>query len=127
MHDAKELAVAGEAPPPEPRRTIRERLADVAERRTTPASWLSGLGRQWPLIVVLVVVGAGLLVVAGDDFVLGCLIVAAGLGVAAILRGVLPDRSIGLLCVRNRGLDVFLLTALSVATVVATLIVPPPT
>ena len=51
---------------------------------------------------------------------------ALGVCIAAVLRAVLPNGSVGLLQVRSRFVDVLTLAALGGATLVAALIVPPP-
>ncbi|MGH8823670.1 MAG: DUF3017 domain-containing protein [Jiangellaceae bacterium] len=83
--------------------------------------------REWPLILVLAVVGSGLWVVADDHFKRGTVLFALGVCLAAVLRAALPNGSAGLLRVRSRFVDVLTLAALGGATLVAALIVPPPT
>ncbi|MGH8773976.1 MAG: DUF3017 domain-containing protein [Jiangellaceae bacterium] len=91
-----------------------------AHRRT------GGFWREWPLILVLAVVGAGLVIVADNHFKRGTVLFALGICLAAALRAVLPNGSVGLLRVRSRLLDVLTLAALGSGTLVAALIVPPP-
>jgi hypothetical protein len=82
--------------------------------------------REWPLIVVLAVIGTGLWIVVDDHFRRGTVVFALGVCLAAVLRGVLPNGSAGLLEVRSRFVDVLTLAALGAATLVAALIVPAP-
>lgn len=107
-------------------RARRSKWAQASERRLTPRSWLEGVWRQWPLLASLAVVGAGLLVVADNHFLRGTVIIAFGVCVAGFLRLVLSDERAGVLHVRSRALDVFTLAVLGLGTLVAALIVPPP-
>lgn len=65
--------------------------------------------KQWPLIVVLLVVLTGLAMVAWWSWPLGLTVFAGGLLLAALLRLVLPRREVGLLAVRGRIFDVVFL------------------
>ncbi|HEX2214071.1 MAG TPA: DUF3017 domain-containing protein [Mycobacterium sp.] len=66
--------------------------------------------RQWPIWSVgLIFIAAFALVVAGY-WRRGALVMAIGVGVAAVLRLVLSDDRAGLLAVRSRGVD-FVTTA----------------
>ena len=82
--------------------------------------------REWPLVLVLAVAGTGLWIVADDHFGGGTVVFALGVCLAAVLRAVLPNGSVGLLQVRSRFVDVLTLAALGGAMLVAALIVPPP-
>ena len=82
--------------------------------------------REWPLVLVLAVAGTGLWIVADDHFKRGTVVFALGVCLAAVLRAVLPNGSVGLLQVRSRFVDVLTLAALGGATLLAALIVPPP-
>ncbi|HTY70825.1 MAG TPA: DUF3017 domain-containing protein [Actinomycetes bacterium] len=85
---------------------------------------LAWLGRQWPITVVLVVAGIGLVVVAGRSFRPGCLLIAAALVLAALLRALLPDEAAGLLRLRSRVTDVAVLGVLGVGIGVLAVAVP---
>lgn len=111
----------GTAPAPK-----RSRWAAAAERRLTPASWLRAVVRQWPFLIALAIVIGGVAVVANDHFKRGTVIIAGGICVAAFFRAVLPKQWVGLLQVRSRALDVLTLAFLGGGTLVAALIVPPP-
>ena len=102
--------------------TEREPIAARPPRRGA----LGVLVRQWPLLLVL---GGGitaLLVVASDDFRLGCTLLGASVGFAAVARAVLPARRVGLLVVRSRPFDVVVLAAMGAALVVLAAVVPGP-
>lgn len=86
-------------------------------RRTGPV-------REWPLLVVLVAFGLGLLVIRLHHFRIGSVGVSGAMLLAAALRLVLPPRVAGLLVVRSRGLDVALLAILSIVVFVFAIIVP---
>jgi hypothetical protein len=81
---------------------------------------------QWPYLTVLVIAAAGLAVVASDHFKRGTTLLAGAICVAALLRAVLPRRAVGWLHVRGRLIDVLTLTVLGIATLIAALVVPPP-
>lgn len=107
-------------------RRKRSRWAAAAERRLTPASWFQAVFRQWPFLIALGIIVAGIVVVADDHFKRGTVIIAGGVCVAAFLRMVLPNGRAGLLRVRSRLLDVLTLALLGAGTLIAALIVPPP-
>jgi hypothetical protein len=94
--------------------------AQGAHRRTR------GVWHEWPLIVVLAVLATALWIVAADHFRRGTVLFALGVCLAAALRAVLPNGSVGLLRVRSRVVDVLTLAVIGGGTLVAALIVPPP-
>ncbi|HEU0041400.1 MAG TPA: DUF3017 domain-containing protein [Jiangellaceae bacterium] len=102
------------------------RWAAAAERRLTPGSWFQAVFRQWPLNLVLTIIAVGLVVVADNHFRRGTVIIAGGVCVAAGLRAILPNGRAGLLVIRSRGLDLLTLGILGAGTLIAALIVPPP-
>jgi len=81
---------------------------------------------QWPLILVLSGIALGMLVVMIDSFRRGVLVMAGSLVLAFFLRLVLTDRDAGMLKVRNRVIDAFVLGSFAVALVVFALWVPAP-
>ena len=85
-----------------------------------------GVWHEWPLILVLAVLGTALWIVAADHFRRGTVLFALGVCLAAALRAVLPNGSVGLLQVRSRVVDVLTLAVIGGGTLVAALIVPPP-
>ena len=82
--------------------------------------------KEWPLILVLAVVAASLWIVADNHFKRGTVLFALAICLAALLRAVLPNGAAGMLRVRSRFMDVLTLAALGGCTLVAALIVPPP-
>jgi hypothetical protein len=82
--------------------------------------------RQWPLLIVVLGVAAGLAIaVIGEDrWRLGCLIVGAFLGVGAVTRAVLPPGEAGLLQVRGKAFDIAALGVASVAIIALAIVVP---
>ena len=85
---------------------------------------LAGFLRQWPLLVVIVAVGVGLLLVAADRWRSGLVVMGLALVLAGLLRLLLPVRRIGFLAVRSRPIDVALTTGVGVAVVVIALATP---
>ena len=82
--------------------------------------------RQAPSLVVLVVVGAGLLVVSRGHWRTGSGTVALGLLLAAGLRMSLPPRHAGWLVVRSRALDAAMLLLAGFAVLLLAATIPPP-
>jgi hypothetical protein len=103
-----------------------------AETERPPAPW-----PPVTLAYVLVLgIGAAGLVLMGavglgqasiDLFRVGALLVAGAVGLAALLRALLPDRHAGMLVLRSRRVDVALYGALGTAALVLAVLVPPPT
>jgi hypothetical protein len=83
--------------------------------------FLAGLIRQLPLLSVLLVVGAGFLLVTLGDWRSGLVIIGLALIGAAALRLLLPLRRVGFLAVRSRPVDVLLMAGAGVALTVLTL------
>ena len=83
--------------------------------------------RQWPITLVLSVVGAGLAVTwfadFKDGFKCGLLILGTGVLLGAVLRLVLPE--VGMLAVRSRFTDVIVLAFLGASIVLLTLVAQP--
>jgi hypothetical protein len=71
-------------------------------------------------------VGTALWIVADNHFRRGTVLFALGVCLAAGLRAVLPNGSVGLLRVRSRVVDVLTLASLGGGMLIAALIVPPP-
>jgi hypothetical protein len=78
--------------------------------------------RQWPLILVIGVIGIGLVVIAMHHFRWGSLAIASATLGAAFLRLVLPARRAGWLAVRGRLLDAATTGSIGVALMVLALI-----
>ncbi len=83
--------------------------------------FLAGLVRQLPLLFVLLVVGAGLVLVTFGYWRRGLIVIGLSLIGAALLRLLLPVRRVGLLAVRSRSVDVLLLAGAGLALTVLTL------
>ncbi len=81
---------------------------------------------QWPLLIVVAGVAAGLVVaLIGDStWRLGALLIGASLGVGAVERVALPNREAGLLQVRSKGFDVTVLALTGAAIIVLAIVVP---
>lgn len=82
------------------------------------------LRRQWALVLVLLTLAAGVVLVAQGTWRHGCELAAISALLGMILRLVLPPQAAGLLVVRNRTVDVFVLLFLGGAAMVLALIVP---
>jgi len=85
---------------------------------------LAGFLRQWPLLVVILAVGAGLLLVAAQQWRLGLVVMGLAVVLAGLLRLLLPVRRVGFLAVRSRPVDVTLMTVVGLAVVVIALATP---
>ena len=86
--------------------------------------FLAGLLRQLPLLAVLVVVGAGLLLVTFGHWRRGIVVIGLALIGAALLRLLLPVRRLGFLAVRSRSVDVVLLAGTGLVLTVVVLTIP---
>jgi hypothetical protein len=83
--------------------------------------FLAGLIRQLPLLLSILVVGAGLVLVTFGYWRRGLVVIGLALIGAALLRLLLPLRRVGLLAVRSRSVDVLLLAGTGLALTVLTL------
>lgn len=79
--------------------------------------------RQWPITLVLAVVGIGLVVTVTTDFRYGLLVIGGGLVLAAVLRLVVPE--VGLLAVRSRFTDILVLLFLGLVIILLALVAQP--
>ncbi|GHE59554.1 membrane protein [Streptomyces griseoaurantiacus] len=79
--------------------------------------------RQWPILVVLLTVGLGLLLTAFDAFRVGTILVGVALLGGAALRWALPD--VGMLAVRSRFTDLLTYGTLGVVIVLLALMAQP--
>ena len=103
VEQPKHLAEAG--PPEEP------------ELDEEPRRYPSTIGGAF-YISILVAAGMALVVAARSDWRLGVQILGGAVLVAALLRLILASRDAGMLAVRHRAFDVFLLTSAGVALIV---------
>lgn len=79
---------------------------------------------QWPLLLVLVAMGVGMWLVAEWHWRRGCFVMGAAVGLASLLRFLLPQQVAGLLVVRGRLFDVSVTAFASLAIMVLALVVP---
>ncbi|MEU6911969.1 DUF3017 domain-containing protein [Streptomyces olindensis] len=79
--------------------------------------------RQWPVLAVLGLAGAGLLVTAFDQFRLGTLLIGIALLGGGVLRWLLPD--VGMLAVRSRFTDIVTYGVLGLVIVMLALMAQP--
>ncbi|MFE0249702.1 DUF3017 domain-containing protein [Streptomyces sp. NPDC059010] len=79
--------------------------------------------RQWPVLLVLGLVGVGLLVTALDVFRAGILLIGSALLAGAVLRWLLP--SVGMLAVRSRFTDIVTYGVLGLVIVLLALMAQP--
>lgn len=92
-----------------------------------PPAPRSLLAREWPIIVVLLGVLAGLVIVGAlDRFRRGSLVIAAFVVLGAWLRALLTPERAGVLVVRGKAVDVATLLTLGVGLTVLALVVPAP-
>ncbi|MGI8456871.1 MAG: DUF3017 domain-containing protein [Propionibacteriaceae bacterium] len=83
-------------------------------------SWL----RQWPLLIIVAGILAGLVVVGNGAWRVGCVVIGATLCLGAVERVALPRREAGLLQVRSKVFDTVLLGGLGLGIIVLAVIVP---
>ncbi|PID98600.1 MAG: hypothetical protein CSA83_00400 [Actinomycetales bacterium] len=79
---------------------------------------------QWPLLVVLLIVAIGSLFAVNQHWRLAALVIGSGVGLAAVLRLLLPDKTAGLLVVRARWFDVLLTGAFGAAIIIVAMLIP---
>jgi len=97
----------------------------MPQARKTPSSrhWYV---RQWPLTLILVLVGISLALVATNHFRRGSVLLAASVILATFLRLFLPGSEAGLLVQRSRRVDVITLAVLGIGLGIFSLWVPAP-
>ncbi|MFC8240842.1 DUF3017 domain-containing protein [Streptomyces chartreusis] len=79
--------------------------------------------RQWPVLLVLGLVGVGLLITALDVFRVGTLVIGGALLAGAVMRWLLP--SVGMLAVRSRFTDIVTYGVLGLTIVLLALMAQP--
>ncbi|MBT2676720.1 DUF3017 domain-containing protein [Streptomyces sp. SD31] len=79
--------------------------------------------RQWPVLLVIGLVGVGLLITALDVFRAGTLVIGGALLTGAVLRWLLP--SVGMLAVRSRFTDIVTYGVLGLVIVLLALMAQP--
>jgi Protein of unknown function (DUF3017) len=107
-------------PQTRPQRQVRTPRPPLYQRRPLVA----GLVRQWPLLLVIVAVGIGLLLVAAERWRSGLVLMGLALVLAGALRLLLPLRRIGFLAIRSRPVDVALTTVAGLTIAVIALTIP---
>lgn len=75
------------------------------------------LRAQWPILTVAAIFLVSLVLVATGFWRRGAFLIGVGVGVAAVLRLVLPDGRAGLLVVRSRSLDFATMMTISLVMV----------
>ena len=85
---------------------------------------LAGFLRQWPLLACIVVVAAGLLLVAAERWRAGLVLMGLALVLAGLFRLLLPVRRIGFLAVRSRPVDITLMLGAGAVLVLSVLTIP---
>lgn len=81
---------------------------------------------QWPISMVLGVLGAGLVLVAVGAFRAGTVTLACSAWVALVLRLLLTDDQAGMLVVRRRSVDAWILGVLGTFALILAFWVPVP-
>lgn len=76
----------------------------------------------WPVVPPLLGMLVGLAVLAGGEWRAGLLIIGAAVGLAGLLRLVLPPRAAGLLAVRSRPLDTMIMIGLGASIITVALL-----
>lgn len=104
-----------------------ERIAPVRSlrphrRRRTRRSLLA----EWPLTLVLLIVGGGIALIGFASFRLGAVLISVGVLVGFVLRLVVPEGAVGMLAARSRALDLAILGSVGVMLAVLAFIVPAP-
>jgi hypothetical protein len=102
----------------------RSSLHDGGQPLYVRRPFLAGLLRQFPLVVVLVAVGAGLAVLTLGHWRVGLVVEGVALVLGAVLRLALPVRRVGFLAVRSRPVDVLLIGGAGLALTVIALAIP---
>jgi DUF3017 family protein len=75
------------------------------------------LRAQWPILLVELIFASAFVLAAANFWRRGALLIGIGVGVASILRLLLPEERAGLLVVRSKGID-FMTTATVAAAMV---------
>lgn len=78
----------------------------------------------WPLLIVLLFIGVGIVYGVLGHWRRAPLCVGAGMFVAGVLRLILPTRVAGLLVVRRKAFDVLVYLGLALAIVAVAFVVP---
>ncbi len=90
-------------------------MADPAAEQYRRARLVRSVIANAGYVVVVVVLGAGMVLMGLEYWRRGLYVFGAGTGLAAVLRACLPERRQGLLRVRSRWFDVTVLVLAAVA------------
>ncbi|MGW9595979.1 DUF3017 domain-containing protein [Streptomyces chartreusis] len=133
VEDAEEIEVRDPVSAPDaegrPRRTTRRFPLFTRDTARPEGGGRAASGdlpapaRQWPILVVLGLVGVGLLVTALDEFRIGTVLIGSALLAGAVMRWLLP--SVGMLAVRSRFTDMVTYGVLGLAIVLLALMAQP--
>lgn len=97
----------------------------TADPDPPPRGRLSRFARQWPGLLVLLVVTVGVAAALDHHWRKGVYVVGAGLAVACVLRAVLPAPRVGMLAVRSRRVDVLQTGVVGVGLLLLGALIPP--
>jgi len=75
------------------------------------------LQAQWPILLVGLTFAAAFVLAAANFWRRGSLLIGIGVGLAAVLRLVLPDERAGLLAVRSKGTDLVITAMVGAAMI----------
>lgn len=95
----------------------------TAPAERPPKSFAQQVWGQWPLAGVLLGVFAGLVVAATGHWRTGTTLIGLSITVGGLFR-LLPQRRVGLLAVRNRGVDTVVLLGIGIGITVLAWAVP---
>ncbi|OSC43027.1 DUF3017 domain-containing protein [Mycobacterium decipiens] len=72
---------------------------------SVPAGFARAVRAQWPILLVGLIFAVAFVLAGANFWRRGALLIGIGVGVAAVLRLMLPDEPAGLLVVRGKGID----------------------
>jgi Protein of unknown function (DUF3017) len=75
------------------------------------------LQAQWPILLVGLIFATAFVLAGANFWRRGALLIGVGVGVAAVLRLVLPEERAGLLAVRSKGIDFVTIATVGAAMV----------
>ncbi|MCL2652862.1 MAG: DUF3017 domain-containing protein [Propionibacteriaceae bacterium] len=87
--------------------------------------WPRALYRQWPLLLVLFCFAMGVLLIIADHWRRGSMVIGGAMGLAGLMRLVLPEDIVGLLALRGRFWDAAVMGLAGLAIIVLSLVVAP--
>lgn len=93
--------------------------------RRFASGWPGALARQWPLLLVLACLAAGVILIAAGYWRRGSMMIGGAIGLAGLLRLILSDDRAGLLVLRARLWDAMVTGLTGLAIIVLALLVPP--